>query len=52
VPKSKVVDALADYLAAFETKYKKLVQKIEDGKELTDDVKKDLDVAAGALLKK
>ena len=52
IPKAKVVDALAEYLASFETRYASLVSTIEDGKELTDDVKKELDVAAAALLKK
>jgi F-type H+-transporting ATPase subunit alpha len=50
VPKPKVVDAIGEYLGAFETRYRDLVNKIEDGKELTDDVKKELDVAAKALL--
>jgi F-type H+-transporting ATPase subunit alpha len=51
VPKGKVVDAFAEYLGAFETKFKPLVEKIESGKELTDDVKKELDAACETLLK-
>ncbi|MEI7512208.1 MAG: F0F1 ATP synthase subunit alpha [Candidatus Uhrbacteria bacterium] len=51
IPKLKVVDAIAEYLASFEARYGSLVKLIEDGKELTDEVKKELDVVAVALLK-
>ncbi len=52
VPRIKVVEALTAFLAEFETRFAPLVNTIQTDKELTDDVKKDLDKAAKALLGK
>ncbi|MCR4256616.1 MAG: F0F1 ATP synthase subunit alpha [Candidatus Uhrbacteria bacterium] len=50
VPKADAVKAIEAYLATFETRFPSLIETIEKDKELTDEVKKDLDAACAALL--
>jgi F-type H+-transporting ATPase subunit alpha len=50
VPKADAVKAIEEYLATFEARFPSLIETIEKDKELTDDVKSELDKAAKTLL--